>query len=275
MLREGRPGVVSALSAARADHPALLATVAFEFLQVRNLPAKVRYVVSPEVVLLEVELPEADQLRKGLGRGFLEVVVEDGEGTQGREGAELRGETAGEVVVPESEDLDVPPVAPPGPDYVVLDLSVPVAFVNLREEVVAIVPSLPVSREVERGEGVALHDLFYPVIVVGREPHAVLEGEPVEGFALRRHGLDVEDAVLGRALFHHEAAEGVEPVLGEDRGLVLQLTWQPSGVASHFHNGLLLSLRRLVELNFCHLGRRELLQAEVLKAGRILALFIL
>ena len=118
MSREGRPGVVPALSAARADHPALLATIAFELLQVRNLPAKVRYVCTPEVVLLEVELPEADQVRQGLRRGFLEVVVEDGEGSQGREGAELGGETAGEIVVPESEDLDVPPVAPTSPDYV-------------------------------------------------------------------------------------------------------------------------------------------------------------
>lgn len=117
MPRERRPGVVPALSAARADNPALLATITFELIQVRNPPAKVRY-VSPVVVLLEVELPEADQVRQGLRRWLLEVIVEDGEGSQRPECAELGGETAREVVIPEGEDLDVAPVAPPGPDYV-------------------------------------------------------------------------------------------------------------------------------------------------------------
>ena len=117
MPRERRLGVVPALRAARADHPALLAAVGLELLEVRERPAQVRY-VAPVIVLLEVELPEAAQVRKGFGRGSLEVVVEDGQGSQGREGADLGGETAGEVVVPEGEDLDVTTVAPPGPDYV-------------------------------------------------------------------------------------------------------------------------------------------------------------
>ena len=114
------------------------------------------------------------------------------------------------------------------------------------------------------------------MVVVGREPHAVLEGEPIEGLALRRHRLGVEDAVLGRPPFDNEATEDGEPVLGEGLRLLWQLDRQAGGVASHLHDCLLLlSPRRLVELNLRHLGRRELLQAEVLEPGRVLALSVL
>lgn len=86
--------------------------------------------------------------------------------------------TTTEIVAPQRQHRDEPAIAMPHPRIVPHILPIPIALVKVAQEKERIRPPGTVGRIIQYRQRVPLHDLFDPMIVVGRVSQYVIVRHP-------------------------------------------------------------------------------------------------